>query len=876
MANYKSIYTGAEIDSAIGKANTALQEHQELKTINNESLVGDGNITIEGTSYEAGNNIQISEENIISATDTIYDDTELREAIAGKQEELISGTNIKTINGNSILGEGNLVIEGGEGGLTSVAHDDTLTGSGTNANPLGINTTKIARKSDIPDISGKQDTLVSGINIKTINNTSILGNGNIDVSGGSTIERLYTFNDAYVSWCSGETFPVAFCGDSTIAGFGTTRGKANAWVARLQEKLAYDCGNSGVTLYNLAQSGSTTPAASQFDTWFGENGSYSDTKMVGIGWGINDRLSASSRKNYYETQFSKVEALILKAFELGIQPFMLTSQSTLEPGVDTKYGSSYPYRTSSDINICANNARRDLAAKYNLEIIDMEEFTNIYLKNSDVPVETIIPDRLHFANVGNLFEGGVAFSHFANRTIMVEERDQVIINYADQRVTHCVPENYISYGGGLKVYVDRENYGTDSRIFDAYVFIKDYPAKINAYKTDLDSDTYIKIDQEVPEKSQTVELDDLDNALEDLDVGLHHFEVYTGSSSIADFAGFIINPYNYVPPVIPVQSIAFSEASYTIGENQPLQTSIVFTPSNATNKSVTYTTTGGTISASGVFQATTAGTYTVTATSVDGGFTASCTITVTAPVAVTGVSLNQSTATLSNGGTVQLTATVTPSNATNKAVTWSVNNNLCTVDANGLVECVSSSTGTSIVTVTTVDGGYTATCTITIVAGPELLVDSTGISGNEAPVSKEVNFRPAVFFYGFNGTNKTCSYSGSTITSVEAKATAGTFTIGKVDLLKYGAGENITIIDPQTFTVGSGEAGTLVKFNFTTPLQLGANEAIAINPTTDTANSYYLSNVSGGDGVYETQKAFKDGTPNVIGLRMKLYGYTNN
>lgn len=184
MTNYKSIYTGAEIDSAIGKANTALQEHQPLKTINNESLVGDGNITIEGTSYEAGNNIQISEENVISATDTIYDDTELREAIAGKQEELISGTNIKTINGNSILGEGNLVIEGGEGGLSSIAHDDMLTGAGTNASPLGINTTKIAQKSDIPDVSNKQDTLVSGTNIKTINNTSLLGSGNIDIQGG--------------------------------------------------------------------------------------------------------------------------------------------------------------------------------------------------------------------------------------------------------------------------------------------------------------------------------------------------------------------------------------------------------------------------------------------------------------------------------------------------------------------------------------------------------------------------------------------------------------------------------------------------------------------------------------------------------------------
>lgn len=121
MANYKSAYTGAEIDAGIEKANTALQEHQKLKTINNESLVGEGNITIEGTSYTAGSNIQISEENVISATDTIYDDTELREAIAGKQEELVSGTNIKTINNQSILGEGNIVIEGGSGSSSTVS-----------------------------------------------------------------------------------------------------------------------------------------------------------------------------------------------------------------------------------------------------------------------------------------------------------------------------------------------------------------------------------------------------------------------------------------------------------------------------------------------------------------------------------------------------------------------------------------------------------------------------------------------------------------------------------------------------------------------------------------------------------------------------------
>lgn len=49
-----------------------------------------------------------------------YDDTELRNTIASKQEALVSGTNIKTINNQSILGSGNITIEGGGGSSESL------------------------------------------------------------------------------------------------------------------------------------------------------------------------------------------------------------------------------------------------------------------------------------------------------------------------------------------------------------------------------------------------------------------------------------------------------------------------------------------------------------------------------------------------------------------------------------------------------------------------------------------------------------------------------------------------------------------------------------------------------------------------------------
>lgn len=66
-----------------------------------------------------------------------------------KQDKLISGTNIKTINGTSILGSGDLVIESGEGGLSSVEHDDTLSGDGSKSLPLGISEKIIERLDNI-------------------------------------------------------------------------------------------------------------------------------------------------------------------------------------------------------------------------------------------------------------------------------------------------------------------------------------------------------------------------------------------------------------------------------------------------------------------------------------------------------------------------------------------------------------------------------------------------------------------------------------------------------------------------------------------------------------------------------------------------------
>ena len=94
-------------------------------------------------------------------------DTALGTRIDGKQDTLVSGTNIKTVNGNSLLGAGDIPISGG------VQWDAVPTaGHGT-----GYAVTSEGVKNAV---DGKQDTLVSGTNIKTVNGESILGSGNID------------------------------------------------------------------------------------------------------------------------------------------------------------------------------------------------------------------------------------------------------------------------------------------------------------------------------------------------------------------------------------------------------------------------------------------------------------------------------------------------------------------------------------------------------------------------------------------------------------------------------------------------------------------------------------------------------------------------
>lgn len=210
------------------------------------------------TPYETKENAQ--------ATYQIKGEYATVEQVNAKQDTLVSGTNIKTINGNTILGEGNIQIETTGGGISDAPTDNKTYGrkNGTWSEITAPDLSNYALKSEVPkqyvqsftgtdngfqilqagssdarggltfgegftvvnsrntpsvsidtetiatkeDLNGKQDTLVSGTNIKTVNGNSLLGSGDITIEGGGGTGGAETYDFKGTSRCAELTYDV--------------------------------------------------------------------------------------------------------------------------------------------------------------------------------------------------------------------------------------------------------------------------------------------------------------------------------------------------------------------------------------------------------------------------------------------------------------------------------------------------------------------------------------------------------------------------------------------------------------------------------------------------------------------------------------------
>ncbi len=166
---------------------------------------------------------------------------------------------------------------------------------------------------------------------------------------------------------------------------------------------------------------------------------------------------------------------------------------------------------------------------------------------------------------------------------------------------------------------------------------------------------------------------------------------------------------------IVVQSIAISQPSAELEVDETLTLKATVSPSNASYDGMTWTSTQprvASVSDSGFVTALSEGSTTITV--MAGGKTASCSITVSSKmVSVSAVSLDKTSLSMTVGDAQSLVATVSPQNATDKSVAWSSSNTtVATVSSSGLVSA--KAIGSTIITVTTNDGGKKATCSITV------------------------------------------------------------------------------------------------------------------------------------------------------------------
>ena len=229
------------------------------------------------------------------------------------------------------------------------------------------------------------------------------------------------------------------------------------------------------------------------------------------------------------------------------------------------------------------------------------------------------------------------------------------------------------------------------------------------------------------------------------------------------------------PSVVAVTSVTVSKTTAELVIGNTLQLTATVSPSNATDKTVTWnssSTTVATVSPTGLVTAKAEGSANITASC--GGKSTTCKLTVKKPViAVTSVELDKTEITLDAEETYTLKATVKPDNATDKTVTWaSTKTDVATVDNNGKVTGVNN----GVASVTATSGGKSASCKVNVVVKVKSITlsqTSATIAVGQEPLTLTATISPD------NAADKTVTWTTS-------DATVATVNNGKVTAVKVG------------------------------------------------------------------------------------------
>ena len=296
--------------------------------------------------------------------------------------------------------------------------------------------------------------------------------------------------------------------------------------------------------------------------------------------------------------------------------------------------------------------------------------------------------------------------------------------------------------------------------------------------------------------------------------------------------------------VVPVQSITLNKTSASINVGASVSLKATVKPDNATNKTVTWTTSSSTIATvvNGKVTGKKAGTVTITAKA--GNKTATAKITVK-EIAVTSVTLNKTTLSLNVGSSATLTATIKPTNATNKTVTWKSSNTSVATVSGGKI--TGKKAGTAKITATA--GGKTATATVTVktVAVTKVTLNKTSANVNVgSSVTLTATVSPS------NATNKTVTWttSDSKIATVSGGKVTGK-KAGKVTITAKAGGKSakatITVKTVAVTGISLNKTKATINKGASMTLTATVSPSNATNKTvTWTTSDSKIATVSGG------------------------------
>jgi len=305
------------------------------------------------------------------------------------------------------------------------------------------------------------------------------------------------------------------------------------------------------------------------------------------------------------------------------------------------------------------------------------------------------------------------------------------------------------------------------------------------------------------------------------------------------------NPINAVRKV---SGVSLNETSLTISTiGSTVQLTAEVAPSDATEKTVLWTSSDpavASVDSTGLVTAEAIGSAVITVTTKDGGFSATCSISVSVPV--TGLSLNKSSTNILIGSSEQLSATLTPSNASNANVSWSSSaDSIASVNAGGLVSAHAE--GTATITATSEDGSFSDTCTVTV-SSSSIAVTGITLSKNSTTINKGVSEILVSSIAPANATNQNVSWSSSNegVVSVSASGEILALDGGSAIITVTSADGSFT--DTCTVTVNVPVVGIVLNKSATT-IAVGATETLTATFNPADASNQQVSWTSGNASV---------------------------